>query len=121
MVGQVGGGLSVNLSIKEPVSNRAEGVNVSQEQSQDVEKVKTSPNLNSIDQLEKVVSSMNDFLKASPNTHLKFQYHDKLNEYYVTIVDEATQEVVKEIPAKRMLDIFAAMTEYLGLMVDKKI
>ncbi|MBW8349589.1 flagellar protein FlaG [Bacillus sp. IITD106] len=118
MVGQVGGGLSVNLAIKEPVVSKVDGASVVQGQSQEIDQ---TPIAYPIEQVEKVVNSMNDFLKASPNTHLKFQYHDKLNEYYVTIVDEVSQEVVKEIPAKRMLDIFAAMTEYLGLMVDKKI
>ncbi|MBS4195468.1 flagellar protein FlaG [Lederbergia citri] len=120
MVGQVGGGLSVNLTFKEPVVSKVEGASVVQGQPTEVDKT-PSPIVYPLEQVEKVVNSMNDFLKASPNTHLKFQYHDKLNEYYVTIVDEVSQEVVKEIPAKRMLDIFAAMTEYLGLMVDKKI
>ncbi|WP_175990242.1 flagellar protein FlaG [Bacillus sp. Marseille-Q1617] len=67
-----------------------------------------------------VVQGMNEFLQAS-NTHLKFEFHDKLQEYYVTIVDEQTKEVVKEIPAKKILDMYAAMTEFVGLMVDKKI
>lgn len=72
------------------------------------------------DKLQKIIDSMNDFVAAS-NTHLKFEFHDKLNEYYVTIVDDKTQEVVKEIPSKKMLDMYAAMTEFLGIMVDKKI
>ncbi|RLQ96785.1 flagellar protein FlaG [Falsibacillus albus] len=72
------------------------------------------------DKLEKIINSMNDFVSAS-NTHLKFEFHDKLKEYYVTIVDDKTQEVIKEIPSKKMLDMYAAMTEFLGLMVDKKI
>ena len=69
---------------------------------------------------EKVIESMNDFLKES-NTHLKFQFHDKLQEYYVAIVDDTTNEVIKEIPPKKLLDMYAAMTDYLGLLVDKKI
>ncbi|MBS4219351.1 flagellar protein FlaG [Bacillus sp. FJAT-49711] len=121
MVGQVGGGLSVNVTYKEPVVVKAEEVVAAQVQKQEGEKIQSASTIMPMEQVEKVVNSMNDFLKASPSTHLKFQYHDKLNEYYVTIVDEVSQEVVKEIPAKRMLDIFAAMTEYLGLMVDKKI
>jgi flagellar protein FlaG len=68
---------------------------------------------------EEVVNSMNEFLKAS-NTHLKFEFHEELQEYYVAIVDERTNEVVKEIPSKKLLDMYAAMTEYVGLMVDKK-
>ncbi|NHC42271.1 flagellar protein FlaG [Bacillus sp. MM2020_1] len=69
---------------------------------------------------EKVINSMNEFLKAS-NTHLKFQFHDELKEYYVTLVDDTTDEVVKEIPSKKLLDMYAAMTDYLGLLVDKKV
>jgi flagellar protein FlaG len=69
---------------------------------------------------EKVVSSMNDFLKAS-NSHLKFEFHDDLKEYYVTLVDDKSNEVIREIPSKKLLDMYAAMTEYVGLLVDKKI
>ena len=73
------------------------------------------------EQMDKIVSAMNDFLQAAPHTHLKFEFHDQLNEYYITIVDEVTKEIVKEIPPRKMLDMFAAMTEFVGLMVDKKI
>lgn len=72
------------------------------------------------EQLTEVVESMNEFLQAS-HTSLKFVLHDELNEYYVTLVDDVTQEVVKEIPSKKMLDMYAAMTDFVGLMVDKKI
>jgi flagellar protein FlaG len=72
------------------------------------------------EQLEKVVKGMNDFLKPT-NTHLKFEFHDELKEYFVTIRDNETNEVVKEIPPRKLLDMYAAMTEYLGLLVDKKI
>ena len=72
------------------------------------------------DEMEKVVQGMNEFLKPS-NTHLKFEFHDELQEYYVAIVDDITQEVIKEIPSKKLLDIYAKMTEFLGVLVDKKI
>ncbi len=69
--------------------------------------------------LQNAVNGMNDVV-SSANTHLKFEYHDRLNEYYVTIVDDITQEVVKEIPAKKFLDMHADMAEFMGLLVDKK-
>lgn len=70
--------------------------------------------------LKTVIKSMNEFLQPT-HTSLKFELHDKLNEYYVTIVDDQTREVIREIPSKKLLDMHAAMAEYLGLMVDKKI
>ncbi|MDQ0214913.1 flagellar protein FlaG [Oikeobacillus pervagus] len=72
------------------------------------------------EKVDKVINSMNEFLKPS-NTHLKFEFHEKLQEYYVAIVDDQTNEVIKEIPPKKLLDLYASMTEYLGLLVDKKI
>ncbi|MCJ7840172.1 flagellar protein FlaG [Lederbergia sp. NSJ-179] len=92
-----------------------------------LEKVRPENNPTTVDtpftkaDVSKVLNGMNQFLKASTQTHLKFEFHDQLNEYYVTLVDETTNEVVREIPPKKILDMFAAMTEYLGLMVDKKI
>lgn len=70
--------------------------------------------------LEKVVNGLNEFLSPT-NTHLKFEFHEQLKEYYVTIVDNHNNEVVREIPPKRLLDMYAAMTEYLGILVDRKI
>jgi len=67
----------------------------------------------------KVIDSMNDFLKAS-NSHLKFEFHEKLQEYYVTLVDGTTNEIVREIPPKKLLDMYAAMNEHLGVVFDRK-
>lgn len=72
------------------------------------------------DRLKVAIQGANEFLSSS-NTHLKFEYHEQLNEYYVTVVDDITSEVVREIPPKKMLDMFAAMTEFVGLVVDEKI
>lgn len=71
------------------------------------------------EQTEKVIKGLNEFLGAS-NSHLKFQFHDGTKEYYVSIVDDKTNEVIKEIPSKKLLDMYAAMTDYLGLLVDRK-
>lgn len=85
------------------------------------------PNKNALDlnekekqKIQEVVRGLNEFLQPS-HTSLKFQYHDELNEYYVSVVDDSTSEIVREIPSKKLLDFYAAMTEFVGLMVDKKI
>lgn len=122
MIDQIGGNISASPIIKEPVSVKVEGITNENQTSRDVSyQSQKTAHTNQKEHIEKIVDSLNDFLTASPNTHLKFEFHDKLNEYYVTIVDENTKEVVREIPPKKMLDMFAAMTEFLGLMVDKKI
>lgn len=69
---------------------------------------------------KKMTDSMNRFMEST-NTSLRFQYHEELQEYYVTIVDSKTDEVVKEIPSKKLMDIYAAMRDFLGILVDHKI
>jgi flagellar protein FlaG len=72
------------------------------------------------EQVEDVLKGLNEFLLPS-HTSLKFEFHEKLNQYYVSVIDDSTKEVVREIPAKKLLDTYAAMREFLGLMIDKKI
>ncbi|MFD2214820.1 flagellar protein FlaG [Metabacillus endolithicus] len=71
-------------------------------------------------ELEHIIDGINEMLQPS-NTHLKFELHEELNEYYVTIINDYTNEVVREIPSKKWLDIYASMTEFVGLLVDRKI
>lgn len=70
--------------------------------------------------IEKVTSKLNEFIEPL-RTNLKFEYHEKLHEYYVTVVDQKTKEVIKEIPSREMLDMYAAMADFMGLLVDEKI
>ncbi len=71
------------------------------------------------EQLQKIVNNFNELIPT--HTSLKFELHEKLEKYYVKVIDDKTKEVVKEIPSKKMLDMYAAMKEFLGLMVDEKI
>jgi flagellar protein FlaG len=72
------------------------------------------------EKLEEVVKGLNEFLQPS-HTSIKFELHDELQEYYVQIIDERTDEVIREIPPKKLLDMYAVMMEFVGLIVDKKI
>lgn len=74
----------------------------------------------SAEKAKKMTESINRFMETT-NTNLRFQFHEDLKEYYVTIVDSKTNELVKEIPSKKLMDIYAAMRDFLGLMVDHKI
>lgn len=71
-------------------------------------------------EIETVVESLNEFIDPL-HTNLKFVFHEELNEYYVTVVNPFTNEVIREIPPKKMLDMYAAMTEYMGMLIDEKI
>lgn len=72
------------------------------------------------DEVETVISKLNEFIEPV-RTNLKFELHEKLKEYYVTVVNPVTDEVIKEIPPKKLLDMYAAMAEFMGFLVDEKI
>jgi len=69
--------------------------------------------------LAKAVEGINQMLEIS-RTHLKFTLHEELHEYYVQVIDERTQEVIKEIPPKKLLDIVAEIWKLAGILVDEK-
>ncbi|WP_079710780.1 flagellar protein FlaG [Paraliobacillus ryukyuensis] len=71
-------------------------------------------------QVEGMVEALNEFLEPT-HTSIKFELHDKLDKYYVTVVDSDTDELIKEIPPKKLLDVYAAMAEFMGFIVDEKI
>ncbi|WP_261131805.1 flagellar protein FlaG [Bacillus sp. Marseille-Q3570] len=70
--------------------------------------------------LKEKVESMNDFLVPT-HTSLKFELHEKLDRYYVQVINDKTKEVIREIPNKKFLDMYAAMAELVGIVVDEKI
>ncbi|WP_307551164.1 flagellar protein FlaG [Paenibacillus sp. V4I5] len=70
-------------------------------------------------ELEKSIGDLNKFMQSS-NTHLSFVLHDRLNEYYVQVVDDQTQEVVREVPSRKVLDMVAEMKSKLGFLIDEK-
>lgn len=88
--------------------------------SQDVQ-IKTEEQIENNLSKEKVhmfASKLNEFSEAH---QIQFKLHEELNEYYVTLVNPQTNEVIQEIPPKKMLDMYAAMVEFIGVLIDKKI
>lgn len=70
--------------------------------------------------LQQAVQSMNEFLETNQSTS-KFVFHEGLERYYITVVDRKTDEVIKEIPPKKLLDAFYEMQKLVGMIVDEKI
>lgn len=98
-----------------------------QQHGQEVKEIVSNETLNqneerqvSKEELEQAINQMNDFLKPT-YTSVQFKLHDKTHSYYAVLVDSATSEVIKEIPSKKMLDMYAAMEDFIGILFDKKI
>ena len=52
------------------------------------------------------VAVMNEVLVPT-ETNIKFQLHEQLEVYYVQVIDTKTDEVLREIPNRKFLDMYA--------------
>ena len=71
---------------------------------------------------EKIKSAVADINKkiAPTRTQLQFAYHEKTHRISITVRDKDTDEVIKEIPPEKTLDMIAKSLELAGLLVDEK-
>jgi len=57
---------------------------------------------------------------VSRYTRLEFSIHEKTKEIMVKVFDRATDEIIREIPPEKVLDLVAYMWEAAGIIVDDK-
>ena len=65
------------------------------------------------------IENANRALKMS-SSYMKFSIHEKTHQIMVRIVDSETDEVLREIPSEKVLDMVARMWELAGVLVDEK-
>lgn len=70
-------------------------------------------------QLEDAVGQANKEMEKL-GTNLRFSIHEKTRNILVKIVNSQTNEVLREIPSEKILDMCAYMMEKAGLLVDKR-
>lgn len=66
------------------------------------------------------VNKLNEFMEHAQKNS-KFIFHEGLGKYYVEVVDAKTEEVIKEIPPKELLDAYYEMQKMIGHIVDQSI
>lgn len=71
--------------------------------------------------LQQMIERANRQLAGAGNQRLSFGYEERLNRLYVQIKDNATGEVVREIPPRRLIEQQAAMSEMIGIILDRNV
>lgn len=71
------------------------------------------------DFLQETIDNVNKQLSCI-NREINYSIHEKTGQFIVKIIDKETQEVIREIPPERNLDIVAKLCELAGLFVDEK-
>jgi flagellar protein FlaG len=70
-------------------------------------------------EVKNAVAKINKVLEGE-GSHLQYEKHDVLNQMIIRVIDNKTNEVINEIPSKKILDMVAKMCEMAGVLVDKK-
>lgn len=70
------------------------------------------------EEMHKKLAELNKSINK--HTECKFDYHEKTKRFSIKIVDKDTQEVIREVPPEKLLDMIAKTWELAGLLVDEK-
>ncbi|MNC44911.1 flagellar protein FlaG [compost metagenome] len=60
--------------------------------------------------------------KALEPVYRRFEYsiHEKTGEVLVKVIDQGNDQVIREIPNEKFLDLMAKLQELIGLNIDEK-
>ncbi len=99
-----------------PVKGRESGYESKEGQEKDEGK-----NLHEVspEKVKEALSEINQKIRPT-NTQCEFKYHEKTNRISITVRDRSTDEVIREIPPEKTLDMIAKSLELAGILVDEK-
>ncbi len=94
-------------------------------------KTNTSVNISQLSEIEKrsllvsekvVIEAIEKANKAisGGNRRFEFSIHEETKAIVVKVIDADTNELIREIPPEKILDIIAAIWEMAGIIVDER-
>ncbi|AWB46231.1 hypothetical protein DCC85_20080 [Paenibacillus sp. CAA11] len=69
--------------------------------------------------IPQLVDKVNKALEKS-ETHIQVKVHEKTNTIMVVVLKDDTNEVVREIPSEKMLDVMYNLSQKVGIFLDEK-
>jgi flagellar protein FlaG len=72
-------------------------------------------------EINNLVSSANQLVDAVSNNKVNFLYDESKDQHIVLVRDIDTNEVIREIPPKEMLDLLKNLEDITGIIYDNKI
>ena len=98
---------TMNISVSTEAKN-ADNLNPKKEE----ETTMSSKIKDAVDQVNKKI--------VPSKTRCEFSYHEDTNRISIKVIDQNTEETIKEIPAEETLDMLARIWEFSGLLVDER-
>ena len=69
--------------------------------------------------LDNAVQDANEII-LSKNDRFKFEVHERTGRMMVKLIDNETDEIIKEIPPEKILDLVASIWDLVGILVDER-
>ena len=69
--------------------------------------------------IKSAIDHANTTMKQA-KTKCEFSYHEETKRVSIKVIDQDTEEVIKEIPPEETLEMIAKMWELAGILVDEK-
>ena len=98
-------------SIVEAMKNQTQGSNLTEQEHREATASKQH--------IKSEISKANNRLR-SHNTRCEFSYHEETRRVSIKVMDKETEEVIREIPPEKTLEMIEKMWELVGLLVDEK-
>ncbi len=57
---------------------------------------------------------------SGADTRFEFSIHEKTKQIMVKVIDEESNEIIRQIPPEKILDMIAGIWDVVGLFVDEK-
>ena len=85
--------------------------------------VKGDPSLNGNVSENDIIQAVRQANKALEGTNRRFEYsiHEQTKTIMVKVIDTQTNEVIREIPPEKILNLIAKLWELAGIIVDEKV
>jgi flagellar protein FlaG len=69
--------------------------------------------------VKKAVEKFNKLMEDK-STHAEYEVYGKFRDITVSIIDDSTNKVIKEIPSKKIIDMIDKFCELAGVFLDQK-
>lgn len=70
-------------------------------------------------ELERAVVQTNQMV-FKDNNRFEFKVHERTGRIMVKLIDSETDEIIKEIPPEKILDLVASIWDLVGILVDER-
>lgn len=71
-------------------------------------------------QLQENIDKFNEQARFN-KTKCEFSYHEDINRVAIKVIDEDTEEIIREIPPEETLNMIKRIREMMGISIDKKV